>query len=138
MADNKTYSEAGLFEKSSKDPLSIQLANLNIDMQNILSIFTAVNDAITGTAAFAKATIIGIDGNKKEIAIPASSYLYREIQRISRNMETLLGLEGGGSTIIDASGNARTIKLSTLLRSLPGDYDAISKANLMLHLLYSI
>lgn len=129
MADNKTHSEAGLFEKSSKDPLSIQLANLNIDMQNILSIFAAVNDAITGTAAFAKATIIGIDGNKKEIAIPASSYLYREIQRISRNMETLLGLEGGGSTIIDASGNARTIKLSTLLRSLPGDYDAISKAN---------
>lgn len=119
--------EAGNFDKSTRDPLSVQLANINIDQRNITNIFEAIQNAIIGENTYASAEVTLSDGTKTTISIPGSSFIFREIQRVSKNMETLLGLEGGGTTIIDSEGNARNIKLSTLLRCMPGDLEKISK-----------
>lgn len=112
---------------STREPLSEQLRQINLNQENLIRIFEAIRAAVTGTSAFAQAQVTDVNGNQVSISIPSNTYLYKEVKRISENIDTLAGLNIGGASIIDSSSNSRRIVISSLLRSLPGNLDAITK-----------
>lgn len=112
---------------STREPLSEQLRQINLNQENIVKIMEAIQTAVTGEAAFVQTDVEDVNGNTVTISIPTNTYLYREVQRISNNMNALAGIESGGTTIIDENSNPRKIVVSSLLRSLPGNLEAITK-----------
>lgn len=112
---------------STREPLSEQLRQINLNQENIIKIINAIDGAVTGETAFVQTEVEDVNGNTVTISIPTNIYLYREIQRIAANMNALAGIESGGTTIVDENQTPRKIVVSSLLRSLPGNLDAITK-----------
>lgn len=112
---------------SIREPLAEQLRQINLTEENLVKLIEAISSSVTSDTSFVSTTVTDINNVTHSISIPTSSYLYKEIKRISNNIDTLAGIASGGASIIDGSENPRRIIVSSLLRSLPGNLDAITK-----------
>ena len=93
---------------STRNTLSEQLDNINLNQKNALAILTAMHESFGGKETVT-IPITSQDGSITNIEIKSTSFLFSEIEKIKQSIKSLSGLQEGSATYISAGNSYRKI-----------------------------
>lgn len=115
---------------STRNTLSEQLANINLNQENIVTILSALNDISTGNVEKTTISIQNQDGTSREVTLYSNAFISSEIQRLNNTLEALQNLDPSkNTTIVDESGQHRQIFVGSYSNAPTGDVTKIEKVN---------
>lgn len=115
--------------ESNKESLSEFLTKLNVLYNNMNSFLTSFSQSLNSTADYVTVNQLDYSGNKTSYQIPAVGAMKGQISAITKNFESLIGVNGNAVGITYSDGTTRYFEL-TKMSQLVSDLESISNSTL--------
>lgn len=113
--------------KGSRNSLSLQLEQMNIQQENIIRLSNAYYEAMTSTKSNVVVELTKPNGTTTNITIPSTIYLHNELIKLSSSFKNVIGLSQDGKSrlISNSESSFREIFVQDFLNSkqVPNDLD---------------
>lgn len=111
---------------STRNTLSEQLANINLNQKNAIAILTAMHESFGGKESVV-IPITNQDGTTTNVEIKSTSYLFSEIEKIKQSIRSLSGLSEGSATYIHTGSGYRKIIVEDAIKTFSNIKDHIKR-----------